>query len=983
MTKAPWVLPVLLFSFTTAALGQTRVITGRVTASVSGEPLPGVTVAVVGTQSLALTQTDGHFSIGAPPGDVHLLFRKIGYQHRDVPVTAGQDSVTVTMELDVFVLDALVVTGQATSIARQNATTGTTVVGGADISQMPSQTVDKALQGKVPGAIISQNSGAPGGGVQVQLRGVNTVLGNPDPLYVVDGVIYSNQSIPSGLSTVTGSGNNRSGGQLQDDPVNRLADLNPNDIESIEVLPGAAASSIYGSKAANGVIIIKTRRGQAGKPTARITQRLGFSELLRGYGTRSFSVAEADALYGASTVAPFIVNGQLPTYDHMQELAGSKPLSYQTALDVTGGDDNTSYFLSGSVQQDNGIIQNTGAGRQTLRLNLDQKFSDRLKLSFSSAFNRTQTDRGFTNNDNNGASVTYSIAYIPGFEPLLPVNGVYPQPPITYKGSNPLQTMALGTNEETAIGFTGGAQLTYQALTTDHHNLQIVLGGGIDMFNQKNGVIAPPELYFEQQFANPGQSTVSNADSRFWNWNLNALHTYTPTVADFHLNSSAGVQVEDREVSRDRITAQGLLPGQTNIDQGAFFTDPFQINTTERTLAFYAQEELLARDQRLDVTGGVRAERSSANGATDRYFIYPKLSASYRFPDLLGSGSDFKVRAAYGETGNQPIFGQKFTNLDAGVYGKHTFTIVDATAGDAGIRPERIREIEGGVDATLPDGRGSIELTAYRRHTTDVFMSRTPPPSSGHSVQIINAGELMNEGIELGLGYAPIQTRDMSWVSRVNFNTARNEVVSLPFPGFRPPNAGFGLAFGEFFLQPGKPTTQIIGQVGIDPVTGNFIVGYMGQANPKFVMSFPQEFRYRRMTLSVLVVWQDGGVAQNQTLSLYDCNGLSVDQATPAGQQRFADCGIGIATPFVQSTSFVRLQDIGISYDVPETWYRYFGGASSVRMTLSAHNLFLSTPYTGYDPQVSNYGEQAVVRNIDLGPYPPSRSFTFTISAGF
>jgi TonB-linked SusC/RagA family outer membrane protein len=983
VTKATRILPALLFTLTTAISGQTRVITGRVSDAVSGGPLAGVTIAVVGTNALALTQSDGHFSIGVPPGDDRLLFRKIGYKHQEIPVPAGQDSVSVSLALDVFVLDAVVVTGQATSVARQNATTGTTLVGGGDISQMPSQTVDKALQGKVPGAIISQNSGAPGGGVQVQLRGVNTVLGNPDPLYVVDGVIYSNQSIPSGLSTVTGSGSNKGSGQLQDDPVNRLADLNPNDIEDIEVLPGAAASSIYGSKAANGVVIIHTKRGQAGKASATITQRLGFSELLRGYGTRSFTVAQAESLYGVGTVTPYIVNGQLPTYDHMQELAGTKPLSYQTALTVTGGDENTRYFLSGSAQQDNGIIQTTGAGRQTLRLNVDQTFSDRLKLSFSSAFNRTQTDRGFTNNDNNGASVTYSIAYIPGFEPLLPVNGVYPQPTITYKSSNPLQTTALGSNEETALGFTGGGQLTYQALATDHHNLQIVAGGGIDMFNQTNSVIAPPELYFEQALANPGQSTLSNAQSRFWNWNLNALHAYTPTSADFRLSSSAGVQVEDRETARDRITAQGLLPGQTNIDQGTFFTDPLQLNTTERTLAFYAQEELLARDQRLDVTGGVRAERSSANGATNRYFIYPKLSASYRFPDLLGPGSDFKVRAAYGETGNQPLFGQKFTNLDAGVYSKHSTTFVDATAGDPGIRPERIREIEGGVDAQLPDGRGSIELTAYRRHTTDVFLSRTPPPSSGFGVQIINAGELMNEGIELGLGYAPIQTRDFSWVSRVNFNTARNSVVSLPFPGFRPPNAGFGLAFGEFFLQPGRPTTQIIGQVAIDPVTGNPIVGYMGQANPRFVISFPQEIRYGRMTFSILIVWQDGGVAQNQTLSLYDCNGLSPDQATPAGQQRFLDCGIGIANPFVQSTSFLRMQDLGVSYDVPETWYRYFGGASSVRITLSAHNLFLSTPYTGYDPQVSNYGEQAVVRNIDLGPYPPSRSFTFTITAGF
>lgn len=983
VTKAPWVLPVLLFSFTTAALGQTRVLSGRVTASVSGDPLPGVTVAVVGTQSLALTQSDGRFSIGAPPGDVHLLFRKIGYQHKDVPVAAGQDSVSVTMDIDVFVLDAVVVTGQATSVERRNATTGNTVVMATDIGTQPAQTVDKALQGKVPGAIISQNSGAPGGGVQVQLRGVNTVLGNPDPLYVVDGVIYSNVSVPSGLSTATSSGSNRGSGQLQDDPVNRLADLNPNDIESIQVLPGAAASAIYGSKAANGVIIVRTKRGQAGRTTATITQRLGYSELLRGYGTRSFTVAEAESLYGVSAVTPYIVNGALPTYDHMQELAGGKPMSYQTSLEVTGGDERTRYFLSGSTSQDNGIIANTGAGRQTLRLNIDQTFSDRLRLGFSSAFNRTQTDRGFTNNDNAGASVTYSIAYIPGFEPLQPVNGVYPQPSITYLSSNPLQTAALATNQEVALGFTGGGQLTYQALTTDRHNLQIIAGGGIDVFNQKNTVIAPPELYFQQAQANPGVSTLSNADARYWNWNLNLIDAFTPTSASYRLTTSAGVQVEDRELSRNRLSAFGLLPGETNIDQGSVIGNVFELNTIDRTLAFYAQDELLARDDRLAVTGSIRAERSSANGATDRYFIYPRLSASYRFPDLLGAGSDFKIRAGYGETGNQAAFGQKFTTLDAGVYAKHVTTNVDPTAGDAGLRPERVREIEGGFDASLPNGRGSIELTAYRRHTTDVFLSRPPAPSTGFSTQIINAGELMNEGIELGVGYTPIQTRDLTWVSRINFNTARNEVVSLPFPGFRPPNAGFGLAFGEFFLQPGKPTTQIIGQIGIDQATGNFIVGYMGQANPKFVMSFPQDIRYKRLSLNMLLTWQYGGVAQNQTLSLYDCNGLSPDQGSAAGQARFNDCGIGIATPFVQTTSFLRMQNLSLTYEAPESWYRYFGGASSLRFTLSAQNLFLITDYTGYDPQVSNYGEQAVVRNIDLGPYPPSRSFTFTISAGF
>src|SRR2546423_6551319 len=391
-----------LFAFALVAVGavgasgQARQITGRVTSATNGEAVAGVNVSVTGAAFAAVTNADGRYAISAPAGGVTLVFRRIAFKRREVQVPAGQNVADAALEADVFNLEAVVVTGQATGIERRNAAIATTNVTGQEASAVPGPSVDRALAGRVPGAIISQNSGAPGGGTQIQIRGNNTVIGNPDPLFVVDGVLYSDASLPTGLFTVTGSSSNRGNGELQDDPVNRLADLNQNDIESIEVLRGAAAASIYGSKAANGVIIVKTNRGKAGKARATVTQRLGFFELQRGPGTRAFSEAEAFDLYAtpkdtaearqdSALVRSYLVNGRLPTYDHLSEIAGNKPLAYETSIDVSGGTENTRYFLSGSTKRDGGIIQNTFNDRQNLRANVDQSFSDKLQLSLSTA----------------------------------------------------------------------------------------------------------------------------------------------------------------------------------------------------------------------------------------------------------------------------------------------------------------------------------------------------------------------------------------------------------------------------------------------------------------------------------------------------------------------------------------------------------------------------------------------------------------------
>ena len=974
------------------ASGQERQITGRVTSATNGEAIAGVNVSVTGAAFAAVTNGDGRYAISAPAGAATLAFRRIGFKRKEIPVPPGQATVDVQLQEDVFNLEAVVVTGQATGVERRNAATATTTVSGQEVSQVPSPALDRSLAGRIPGAIISQNSGAPGGGTQIQVRGNNTVIGSPDPLFVVDGVLYSNASLPTGLFSVTRSSSNQGFGEQQDDPVNRLADMNPADIESVELLRGAAASSIYGSKAANGVLIIKTKRGQPGQARATITQRMGYSELQRGPATRQFSLSDTFP-YTSARIASYMVGGQLPFYDHLKEVTDSKPLGYETDISVTGGTENTSYFFGGGSKRDGGIVGNTFDERQNLRANIDQSFSHKLHLAVSMGFNRTATDKGFTNNDNNGASVTYAIAYVPGFVNLLPTAGTYPKPGIGYLGSNPLQTAALAKATETVYRFTGGGTLTWEALQTAHHRLQIVGAGGMDLFQQKAVVVSPPELFFEQTQTNPGTSTRSNADSRQWNWNLNAIHSYVPATGALKATTSAGVQVEDRELSRERVVAKGLLPGQSNIDEASVLQGPFERNPKERTLAFYGQEEVLALQERLLLSGGFRAERSSANGDPNKYYLFPKASASYRFPGLLGEGSELKLRGAYGETGNQPIFGQKFTPLATAVIGGVVGTVVGPTAGAPNIKPERLKEFEAGVDAQLWNGRASVEITGYTRHTYDLLLQATPAPFTGYGNRIFNGGVLWNEGLEIALGVTPVRTKNLNWVFRTNYTSLKNRVQDLPSPdickpgaqicGFRPPVAGFGLPYGEFFIQKGQPITQIIGTDTVPGGGGTLATRYLGQANPRFRWSFLNDVSYKRLSFSMLWDWQFGGAEQNQTLSLYDCNGLAPDQATVAGRARYDACNVwGIATPFVQSTTFLKLREASLGVDLPEQWASRLG-AHNARVSVTGRNLILVTDYFGYDPEESNFGQQAVSRNIDLGPYPPMRSFFFSITAGF
>src|SRR3954464_986821 len=280
----------VLFVILTAqvAVGQVRQITGRVTNSQTQEGVAEATVAVSGTGIVVETNTEGNYTLNAPDGDATLVFRAIGYKRQQLGVPVSQRTADVALEPDVFNLEEIVITGQATGQERQNLPNAVATISSSELNRAPAPTLESALQGKIPGAYIQANSGAPGGGYQLTLRGVSTINASTDPLYVVDGIVVSNAAIPNGQNAVSCAqcgGNPRN----QDNPVNRIADLNPDDIERIEVLKGGSAAAIYGSKATNGVVIITTKRGQRGKPQFTLSQKFGFNSRANQLGSRAFA----------------------------------------------------------------------------------------------------------------------------------------------------------------------------------------------------------------------------------------------------------------------------------------------------------------------------------------------------------------------------------------------------------------------------------------------------------------------------------------------------------------------------------------------------------------------------------------------------------------------------------------------------------------------------------------------------------------------
>jgi len=952
-----------------SAMAQVRQVAGQVTNSQTGQGVAEATIAVQGTRIVAQTGADGRYSLNAPANTLILVTRAIGFKSHTDTIPLGVETADVTLETDIFRLEEVVVTGQSTGIQKQNLPNAVATVSGSELTRAPTGTLESALQGKIPGALIQANSGAPGGGIQVNLRGVSTINAQTDPLFVIDGIVVSNEAIPNGADAVTGA---QSGGnpRNQDNPTNRIADLNPADIERIEVLKGGSAASIYGAKATNGVIIITTKKGQAGKPQFNITQRFGTFQRANDLGRRTFGSLEEALARFTDTAAVTAAFQPGRTFDIEDQIFGRSALSTETSASVSGGSEQTRYFISGLIKNDEGIAINTGYKKQSLRANIDQELGSWINLSVNTNVIHSRADRGLSNNDNAGSSPFLVIPGTPNFIDLSEqADGSFPLNP--FERSNPIQTLSLLKNDEDTWRALGTATARMALLSTPRHNLQLITIGGVDYFNQENDFVSPPELEFEPNDGQPGTVVLGKASNLNLNLAVNANHTYTPESGKYQATTSLGVQYEDRDLNATRILARTLLSGQENPDQ-ATSVSVLQDDRPVRDLGIYGQEEVLLLDRRLLLTAGLRADRSSSNGDTDKFFFYPKAALSYRLIRPFSGLDEIKLRGAFGQTGNQPLFGAKFSPDTTGTISGLFGVLPGNRAGDPFIKPERQTEFEAGFDAQLAGGRAEVNFSVYQRTISDLLLEQTLAPSSGQETRIFSSGsKLRNRGVEVALTISPVQTRDVNWLFRTTFFSNPSKITVLDVRTFD--TGGFGTSLGAFRIEQDSSATQIIGTEG-----------KVGDANPDFQMSFSSDLDYRRFTLGFLWDWKQGGDIVNLTEYLYDNARNSVDYVE-AGEARYGLFNTGITQVYVQDGSYLKLREVNLSYNLPDSFTRgLFGsGVRYTRLTLSGRNLLRFTGYRGLDPEVSNFGNQAIVRNIDVAPFPPSRSFFFSIDLGF
>lgn len=948
-----------------------RPLRGTVTDVETTLPVAAAQIHVSGTRYGTVTANDGRFDFQVPEGAITIEVRRIGYQPITVKVAADQNDLSIKLKADVLQLSQEVITGQATTISRANSANDVAVVGGTALNEAHAPTLDNALRGKAAGVEITQNSGAPGGGLQIRMRGVTSIFGNSEPLYVVDGLPVSNTVTPNGLNTIT-----QGGSDAQDNSVNRIADLNPNDIQDIEILKGPSAAAIYGSEAANGVVVITTKRGTVGKPHFSFTQQFGTNTLEHKLGLRQWTLSDAEAAY--PTISPDTLSAWFQDdggfHDFEQEVYGDRSLSWSSNLSMSGGNQNTQYFMSGLSMHDNGIQYGTGYDKQSVRANVTQLVGNKLQIQLNTNLIHTLTRRGISNNDNVNVSPYVVFSATPTFFDFRPVGGVYPKNPFLSNSSNPLQTIALFQNPEDVFRFLGSLDAQYTAFTTATQTLKATLDLSIDHYNYDASLYSPPTLYYEPADGFPGTTQDGTTAETRAPVAVTLAHTYTSPSNSIQATTSAGIRRGYDDVNQVTVTTTDLLAGQQNIDRGAN-VGATQNRQLVRTFAWYAQEDLLLFDQRLFLSGGILGQKSTNNADVNKLFYYPKVAASYRLGDI-GPFNELKLRAAFGQTGNEPLYAQKFSTLAPSVIIGLNAQQLGTVVASSDLHPERESEIEVGADAGLFKSRVALNLTLYQKTNSDLLLQAALAPSTGFSTRFYNAGQIRNRGGEASASYYAIQKKDVSWMTRLTFSRNVGRVTELPVPGFAPPGA-FSLAFGEGFVQQGASPSQIVGVV-------NGVQTTLGDYEPDFVMGWSNEVNVGPFRFFGLVDWRDGGYAVNLTQLLFDADGLSPDVAD-ANTRVAAQFAKNATSQYIQPTSFAKLRELTVSYRLPTSLVQSALGkdVSGARLEVSGRNLFTWTHYQGLDPEVSNFGDQNINRSQDVAPYPPSRTFMFTLGVDF
>ena len=834
-------LSVTLSLFAVIAFGQVR-ISGKVN-NTGGAAVESATVTVKGTKFGTSSDANGVYSFTVPlnPGTYTLIYSAVGWGTQSKTITIGNEksySVDVNLSESLSKLDEVIVTGTSAGTTRRQLGSYVATLKAADLNKGASSNALQALQGKTPGAVITQNSGDPAGGLSVRLRGVSSVNASSEPLYIVDGVIVNNNT-----PRVTNTQGNYDGGNFVGVVgQNRMVDINPADIERVEVLNGAAAAAIYGSRANSGVIQIFTKRGVSGAPQVTFSSNVLFN------GLRSkLDVNQSPTKFGGDINAqtqdvlnPLLTNTtNVKRYDY-QDLIFRQAMGTDNNVSVSGGTDNTKYYFSGSYFYNQGIIGNTDFQRFSFRSNIDQKITK--WLSMNMGLNYVNSGANEKPDGNSFFSPMNSVTILGNFHDIQERDAVGNLKAHGNLGRvNPISVIEDFKQRNNTSRILTNFGLKLKPIK----NLTIDYTMGIDNYAQNGTTFMPPFAYNVNAAFFGGGTTSSDptlngyasaATSNFFGINHDINATYTASLTkDISSVTQVGFSQQYERNAFVMIQGRGLAPFVETVT-GASTIIPGADSRSEISISgLFLQQNFKFRNQ-LFVTAAIRRDASSVFGPDKRNQIYTKANAGYILSETsfwknLGVSKWWdlaKVRLAYGESGNLTGIGayDRFNVYTASSFNNRTALNTSSTLANTNVGPERQKEIEFGLDLAFLDNRINLNLNIYDKRVNDMLLNRFIAPSAGFSTLLDNIGNLKNTGYEIMLSGTPVKKKDFSWTITGIYNRNRNEVLNI------------GASLIQFATNQGAPVALIQGQpVGV--FYGTFFATTAGGSFSKNSMGVP------------------------------------------------------------------------------------------------------------------------------------------------
>ena len=997
-------------------------LVGRVIDDRTKEPLAGAVVHILGTTHQVVADKDGEFKfITGQRVPVVYEISYTGYKTQQVHVDS-YGHVDIQLQETNTALGEVLVVGYGTQ--RRSDLTGSVATVSKSLLSQPSVSFDNLLQGGVSGVAVTQSSGQPGSTATIRVRGGNSISFGNAPLYVIDGFIVYNDNDYVNTGATSGAS------------VNALSTINPSDIESIEVLKDASATAIYGSRGANGVVIITTRKGKKGTGDVSYSTYVGSQAVSR-------KLPLMDASQWASLINDVNVSDGRPlTYTQTQIDTLGKGSDWQSAvlrkaleqnheLSISGGDEKSRYLISGNYLDQDGIILNSDFKRYAGRINYERNVSDRFKVSVNAFGSRSVEDElaGSAYESINFSNLYSTLLLTPPVTPIRNANGTYyTNSPYLTTPTNPLEDITATTNRSYITRVLGAFSGEYKLLK----DLTFKETIGADLLYTKQDYYAPS--YTSAGYASSGYASIGSASVSTW-VNENTL-TYDHIFSDVHfLNILAGYTMQSEKDESVVANAQKFPNDLTTYNNLSYAGTPVLSTSNGHSTAlnsYLARASYsYAHKYNLTITG--RADGSSVLGANNKWGFFPSAGFSWNinqepfFSPLKRTVSNLKLRLTAGQTGNSQI--PPYSSLAALAPSNYYFnsTLVTGVAptqlANPNLKWETTTQYDAGIDLGLLNNRINLVFDVYDKKTTDLLLNVPLPLYTGYASELENVGSVSNKGLELGINTDNVRVRDFSWKSNLVLATNRNRVVSLgpgvssyfplaPTGQVSPVIVAVGLPVGAFWgystnglltsaeLAKGVPTLAGVPQQQGDTRyvdwnnDGKITTAdkhYLGSSQPKFTYGFSNTFTYKHFDLSFLFQGSYGNKIFNLLQQTLERPTLSQNVSTtllnrwsttnPNGTvARATDSPVPQVTDrYIENGSYVKLKNLSVGYSFSSGHLHI----KQLRVYASAQNLFTITKYTGYDPEANFYDNDNTKAGIDYGIYPPTRTFLAGLSVTF